>query len=249
MISLDMITPRLKRNSLRLLTVSITSGANRVGLLLRIHFTNRPIPRLGPALELCHFGTIYGNRSPLSLFMAIESLFKESRITKDQLHIRLVGDWLVQDDRCETLAQELERAGFLRRQPSLPHEICLRQMALAQILLILQPAYPLQVPAKIYEYIATGRPILVIGGEGATAALVERHRLGKCCPNEMPAIKNLLLSLVESQLRIEPTSPEDREKFHYNKLTQKLVGVFDTICKEQKGPAAKVIFEHTTCVA
>jgi hypothetical protein len=192
-------------------------------------FHESPNPPSRLALELCHFGTIYGNRSPLALFMAIKSLFEESRITKDQLQIRLVGDWLVQDDRCETLAQKLERTGFLRREPALSHANCLRQMALAQILLILQPEYPLQVPAKIYEYIATGRPILVIGGEGATAALVGRHQLGICCLNDLSAIRQMLLLLLNGNLQIPCPTQEQREKFHYRNLTRKLADILDVV--------------------
>jgi glycosyltransferase involved in cell wall biosynthesis len=192
-------------------------------------------PASKPALELCHFGSVYGNRNAFPLLLAVESLFKENRTSKGQLRIRFVGDWEQPHDRCESLAKELERMEVLARHPSVPHEVCLQQMRLAQTLLILQPAYPLQVPAKIYEYIAAGRPILVIGGEGATKSLVERRRLGKCCPNEVSAIKKLLLNLIAGQLRIDPPSPDERAKFHYSNLTEKLVRVFDTIYKKQAG--------------
>lgn len=214
--------------------ITITNGFNHEHRDSRSDLTNgkHELSVSKPLIELCHFGSIYGKRDPFPLLLAVKNLFKENRIREGQLQIRFVGDWEQPDDRCESLAKELERHGFLKRDPSVPHELCVQQMPLAQTLLILQPAYPLQVPAKIYEYIAADRPILVIGGEGATSALVERHRLGKCCPNEVSAIKELLLKLVEGQLRIEPPSPVEREKFHYRKLTQKLVGVFDTISKE-----------------
>lgn len=185
-----------------------------------------------PIIELCHFGSIYGNRNPLPLLLAVENLFKEKRIREGQLRIRFVGEWEQPDDRCESLAKELERHGFLKRDPSVSHELCEQQMTLAQTLLILQPAYPLQVPAKIYEYIAAGRPILVIGGEGATAALVERHQLGKCCPNKVLQIKNLLLCLVEDRVQIGPPKPEEVARFDYRNLTRELAQVFDAIATD-----------------
>jgi glycosyltransferase involved in cell wall biosynthesis len=212
---------------------TITNGFDHDGYELSSAFKDEHHIEWGQpgklGLEICHFGSIYGNRAPSALFLAVRELFEVNQIQKGELRIRLVGDWVVEDKRCESLAQELEKNGFLQRDPPLPHDHCLRQMSSAQILLILQPAYPLQVPAKIYEYIAAGRPILVIGGEGATVALVERHRLGKCCPNEASAIKELLLLLVTGRLRIEPPRPEERETFHYNNITKKLAQVFDAV--------------------
>ena len=211
--------------------LTITNGFDEYGLSSVVKNEDHVIKLSAlvtrPGLELCHFGSIYGNRAPLALFLAIRELFEANQIQAGQLRIRLVGDWVVEDKRCESLAQNLEKNGFLQRDRSLPHDDCLRQMSLAQILLILQPAYPLQIPAKIYEYIAARRPILVVGGEGATVALVERYQLGKCCPNEVSAIKELLLLLIEGQLQIEPPDPKEREKFHYDNLTQKLVQVLD----------------------
>ncbi len=182
-----------------------------------------------PIVELCHFGSVYGNRNPVPLLLAVESLLRENRITKGQLRVRFVGDWEQVNDGRESLAKELEQTGFLKRNPSVSHDECLKQMTQAKILLILQPAYPLQVPAKIYEYIATGRPILVIGGEGATAALVERHQLGLCCPNDVSAIKQILVLLIEGKLQIPLPSQEQSEKFHYRNLTQKLSQILDAV--------------------
>jgi hypothetical protein len=184
-------------------------------------------------LELCHFGTVYGKRNPLPLLQAIKELSEENRIEPGQLRVRFVGAWECMDDPCEALAQELEKQGVIQREPPVPHETCLQQMALAKILLILQPAYPLQIPGKIYEYIATGRPLLVIGGEGATARLVEQHRLGRCCSNQVLEIKELLWRLITGQTRIEPPQPADTARFDYPILAGELACVLDAICAEK----------------
>jgi glycosyltransferase involved in cell wall biosynthesis len=184
-------------------------------------------------LELCHFGTVYGNRNPLPLLRAVKELVDEGRIERDRLRIRFIGAWEVTDNSCETLARELETQGFMRREPVVPHEVCLRQMVSAKVLLILQPDYPLSIPAKIYEYIATGRPLLVIGGEGATARLVERHRLGRCCPNTTPEIKELLRHLITGRTQIETPRRADTAAFDYRVLAGKLACVLDKVCAER----------------
>jgi glycosyltransferase involved in cell wall biosynthesis len=181
-------------------------------------------------IELCHFGTVYGNRSPVALLQALKELVDNKQIAPDQLRIRFVGVWEVTDPSCEKLARDLEQRGMIRREPPVAHDHCVQLMRKAKVLLLLQPAYPLQIPGKIYEYIATGRPLLVIGGEGATANLVEKNQLGICCPNQVADIKTTLSRLVARKLRIAPPRKEMRECFEYRALAGNLASVLDDVC-------------------
>jgi hypothetical protein len=160
---------------------------------------------------------------------SLQELCDAKQLTPGQLRLRFVGHWERRQDACETLAHALENAGFIQRQPPIPHDLCLQQMAMANVLLVLQPAYPLQIPAKIYECIAMRRPLLVIGGEGATAALVTRHQLGRCCPNEVGAIKALLWRLMYGQERLQPPPAAAVSRFDYRTLASQLAHVLDTL--------------------
>src|SRR4029453_1765007 len=75
-----------------------------------------------PAIELCHFGSVYGKRTPLLLLQAVKELIDERQIRPDQLRIRFVGAWDVTETSCENLALELEQAGIVRREPAVRHE-------------------------------------------------------------------------------------------------------------------------------
>jgi hypothetical protein len=183
----------------------------------------------GALVEICHFGTIYGHRYPIALLQAVQELYSEKRLMPGQLRIRFVGLWERCQDEAETLAHSLESAGLIQRQAAIPHALCLQQMATAQVLLVLQPAYPLQIPAKIYECMAARRPLLVIGGEGATAALVTRYRLGRCCANQVGAIKALLWRLVHGQERLEPPCLAAVSRFDYRTLAGQLAQVLDAV--------------------
>lgn len=186
-------------------------------------------------VELCHFGTVYGNRSPLALFRAIQELLAEGMAQASRLRLRFVGAWDVHDSDCTQLAKVLEERGVLRLVPPVPHQECLQEMARSNVLLILQPDYPLQVPAKIYEYIVAGRPLLVIGGEGATANLVQRHRLGRCCQNTVQEIKRTLMSILSSESALLAPIQADTEQFSYRALTSRLAELLDLVCEEQQG--------------
>lgn len=197
--------------------------------------TNRSVSAEGTTqnkpFELCHFGTVYGNRSPIELFRAVEELACEGLLTPAQLRLRFVGAWDVEEPICRGLAKSLEERGILKREPPIPHRQCLEEMAYADSLLILQQNFPLQIPAKIYEYIVAGRPLLVIGGEGATANLVRRNRLGECCPNTVAGIKTMLGKLVGGAHRIQPPLRADVEQFSYRLLSKQLADIFDKVTR------------------
>ena len=97
------------------------------------------------------------------------------------------------------------------------------------MLLVLQPDSPLQVPAKIYEYVATGRPLLLIGGEGATANLVTRHALGVSSPNQLEAIKVLLNELATGARKLAQPDVTRVNRFDYRSLTGDLAAVLDVV--------------------
>jgi hypothetical protein len=190
----------------------------------------QPVSPACSGIELCHFGTVYGNRNPLPLLQAVKALLDQGHLTRGQLRLRFVGDWLVMHDACDMLARALEALGVLRREPAMPHAECLRQMVSAPVLLILQPASPLQIPAKMYEYIFARRPLLVIGGEGATSNMVRRHRLGTCCANEVTELMWMLRRMVQGEVVLEPPQPAARAPFDYHLLTAELASLLDSVC-------------------
>lgn len=177
--------------------------------------------------ELCHFGTVYGKRTPRVLLQALWELFQEGQLKPESIRLRFVGGWDTLDQDCERYAANLEKHGFLRREPPISHSVCLREMQRSSVLLVLQPDSPLQVPAKIYEYIATGRPLLLIGGEGATANLVARHALGVSSPNQVTRVKVLLSELAAGKQKLVPPGAERVNRFEYRSLTGELAAVLD----------------------
>ncbi|MET0515785.1 MAG: hypothetical protein ABW047_10730, partial [Nitrospiraceae bacterium] len=78
--------------------------------------------------ELCHFGSVYGKRTPRVLLQAILELQREVALTPEQLRVRFVGTWETTDQECNRVAVSLESRGFLRREPPVTHENCVHQM-------------------------------------------------------------------------------------------------------------------------
>lgn len=192
----------------------------------------------GRPLHLCHFGTVYGQRNPRSLLLALRGIL-DSGIDSTRLRVRLVGRWETDDPETNALAGVLETHGILERHPPVSHDECQRQMAAADALLVLQPGSPLQIPGKVYEYIACGRPLLVVGGEGATAGLVRRLRLGVCCPDDHDALRNVMATLVSGELRLVAPDPKAIAQFEYGHLTRQLSCVLERVSSRAVGVAVQ----------
>jgi glycosyltransferase involved in cell wall biosynthesis len=182
--------------------------------------------------ELCHFGTVYGKRTPRILFRAVWELYQEGFIKPEQLRLRFVGAWESTDEECNSLAETLEKHAMLTREPPVSHQSCVRQMKEASVLLIVQPESPLQVPGKIYEYIAVGRPLLLVGGEGATAGLVERHNLGMSSPNEVKKLKEILHDIVGGVIPFRRPDFQTVNRFDYRRLAGELAQLLDAVMTE-----------------
>jgi glycosyltransferase involved in cell wall biosynthesis len=209
--------------------LTITNGFDddAVGAVMNVRDDTSGMTRDAGRVELAHFGNVYGTRNPVPLFQASTELLEEGHIRPDDLCLRFVGAWDVVDAGCEALARGLERLGVLHREGSMSREECLAEMSRSQCLLALQGEFPLQIPGKVYEYIATGRPILIIGGEGATAGLIDSERLGVCWPNRSGIIKERLASLVAGRARLEAPNSSNVQRFHYRTLTGRLADVLD----------------------
>jgi len=188
-------------------------------------------------VELWHFGTLYGNRDPLALLTAVSRLRANGVLGAETFRLHLVGSWLVTNSETNRLAEALQGQGVVVRTNSVPHAECLRLMRAAPALLALQPASPLQIPAKIYEYVATGRPLVVVGGEGATAALVDRHRLGRCCANRADAIESLLRGMLGGE-RLATPDPAACATFSYRTLTTTLASRLDAVVEPRPAVGA-----------
>lgn len=191
------------------------------------------------AVELCHFGTLYSNRNPGHLFRAVTDLIRENGLTADQLKLHFVGGWDVEEPEVVRMAAELERNGIVLRKPRVSHDECMQAMVSAKGLLVLQPDYPFSIPAKLYEYISVGKPVVVIGGEGATAALVNRFNLGLCCRNRREDISALLRDLVARRIVLNGPDQSNVEQFNYKHLTRRLADMFNEICQEKRATATE----------
>ena len=137
----------------------------------------------GGPFTLVHSGVIYpSERDPVPLFKALAALLADGTIVpgKFALLLRATGH----DDYLRTLIDQHGIAGVVQLAPHIAYRDALREMLTADGLLILQATNcNHQVPAKLYEYLRAGRPILALtDDEGDTAATLRAAGVDTIAP-------------------------------------------------------------------
>jgi glycosyltransferase involved in cell wall biosynthesis len=124
--------------------------------------------------RLVHSGIIYpSERDPSALFAALERLKNEGSLAP--ANFRLVLRASGHDDYLAALAARHGLEGIVELAPALPYRAALAEMLTADGLLILQASScNRQIPAKLYEYLRAGRPILALTDAAGDTALTLR---------------------------------------------------------------------------
>jgi glycosyltransferase involved in cell wall biosynthesis len=160
----------------------------------------------GPPSErfvLLHAGSLYGARDPSPLFRAVAAAVANGTIDAREFRIRLIGRIGVPGLDLGGLVRNLGIETLVEVVPHMPRRMVLQEMLNASALLVVQPITRVSVPAKLYEYLAAGRPILALAEpDGATAAVVAESGAGiVVSPADGAGIDRALAQLIGGTLR------------------------------------------------
>jgi hypothetical protein len=152
------------------------------------------------AVTILHSGALYpSERDPTQLFAALGSLKAKGLISSRRLQMRFRAS--SQDDLLKALAESNGVGDLLQLAPSMPYRSALAEMLKADVLLVLQSAgCNEQIPAKLYEYLRSDRPIVGLTDPlGDTAATMRSAGLQTIAPlNDSAAIEALLGDMLHS---------------------------------------------------
>ena len=124
-------------------------------------------------LLMLHSGIVYrSERDPTQLFEALGRLKLEGTVLPNDLRIRFRAS--VHDDLLKALAKAHGAQDFIELCPAIPYREALAEMMSVDALLVMQARNcNSQIPAKIYEYLRAGTPILgLTDPEGDTAGVI-----------------------------------------------------------------------------
>ncbi len=131
------------------------------------------------AVTLLHSGIVYPDeRDPTQLFLALSVLAKSGRIRPGAFKLRFRA--AVHDNLLRGLSQQHGLSEFIEICPAIPYAEALQEMLRADALLVMQSSgCNDQIPAKIYEYLRAGRPIIGLSDpSGDTIGVLRAASLG-----------------------------------------------------------------------
>jgi glycosyltransferase involved in cell wall biosynthesis len=146
---------------------------------------------------LTHIGSLNRDRNPEILWQAISELCSENKEINEKLRLRFVGktDYSLKESLAKTGLQD--RTEII---PYLPHYEALKLAASSAVLLLLINQTPNQkgiVTGKVFEYMATGRPVLCVGpSDGESAQIISGASAGLACNfSDQSGMKKVVLQL------------------------------------------------------
>ncbi len=194
-----------------------------------INFTHNP----GREFRLLHAGLLNNYRNSEILWKVIEELLTENPQFKESFKLVLAGNVndaiISQINKFQFLSERTITLGYIQ------HKQLMEEYSLASALLLLQNKSANSdghIPAKFFEYLGTGIPILAIGNpQSDLAKLLDRYKSMKISePENERLMKETLLSIFSSFRGGKSTKqPEDPSVFSRKNLTSALAGMLDNL--------------------
>jgi glycosyltransferase involved in cell wall biosynthesis len=183
---------------------------------------SKPSPRI-----LLHLGSLYANRRVDTFCQGIATLVGTGRLDPHSLKIVFLGEAdpsIV--DAAYQKAPELVQTGCIKFQPRVSWQQAQEAVWKADLLLLFQGDNKLEVPAKFFEYLPTGKPILAVVEQGALSDILESTASGLWVDPGNPA--EIAAKLLQA-LELPTQSPAEVQRrwfgqYHYRALTEKLAG-------------------------
>jgi glycosyltransferase involved in cell wall biosynthesis len=229
---------RFRERHPRARTLTITNGFDPEA------FEGLPPPRGGGSpgfVEIAHFGQLYGTRSGRFLLEALARLARSAPDVVARVKVRFFGSI---DGEAAFLARarELGVGDAIASDGALPHRDALARQRRSDVLLLLGPENrepEVQVPGKLYEYLAAQRPILALSRRGGAIAEI-LERAGVACERAEPDSPDEIAEAIAREVARagapaasdEAAASRALDLFRYDRLAERLVACFEDVWRD-----------------
>jgi len=178
-----------------------------------------------------HYGTFGEDRNPRALWRALESLVVELPELAGRLKVLLAGPT---DVTVLEAARNTRFRDSVVHLPYLNHEEAIRLMISSSILLVILNQNNNEegrVTGKIFEYVASRRPVLGIGSVTSDCARVIRETgCGRMIPfGDETNLRKFIYDVYKGQFQMPDEEDARTERFSRRALTGELVKVLDEL--------------------
>jgi glycosyltransferase involved in cell wall biosynthesis len=127
--------------------------------------------------SITHTGEFYVRiREPETFLRGLSMAIKDNRINKNDVEVNFIGGGeYTESTEYYQLLEALDLEDVVVTRERVPHCESIQYLYKSAVQFLLQPSgsTSLQIPAKAFEYLRIGRPILTLAPDGATANLIK----------------------------------------------------------------------------
>jgi glycosyltransferase involved in cell wall biosynthesis len=193
-------------------------------------------------LHILHTGEMYCGRDPKPFLDVMQDIHCNGNGDENSPPIRV--HFLGRSEMgCHQFRTEIERRGLnhlIEISGQVPYNQATQAMTRSDILLLFDtPGRRAGVPAKLYEYIGVGRPVLALAERDSDVAWVLResgtlHRMAS--PSDPLQIKQALAELIDeiTANRLSPASEKQRLLFTRQAMAGRLAEIMNSAIHEKK---------------
>jgi glycosyltransferase involved in cell wall biosynthesis len=234
--AVTVISPGMKREFLEIVNRDyevIPNGFDEEDTLPQRHVT---VDR--SHFTLAHIGSLTKTRNAENLWEVLNELTSLRDDFAAKLEIKNVGK--IDMDAVASLKKHNMEA-YLKRVDYMPHQEVIAEQMKASVLILLinnTPNAKLILTGKIFEYLASGRPIICIGPpDGDAAEIIRQTKSGSVFDfTETKSLKKEILRLFDNfSSGSETTKSKEVQQFERKNLTFQMAGVLNKMTRSEPG--------------
>jgi len=184
---------------------------------------------------MTYTGTFCMGMTPVCFLRAVSELICEKKITPEEIQIVFIGGSRYVDGKSmEEIIGAEGLSAVAEIRDTLPYRQALAEMVASHVLLLFAPEHIYQIPAKTFEYLASGADIIALSSEGATADLLRATGQGIVVePDSVEEIKGAVevcyrkYKAGSCQSKHHTPSVEAQDRYQRKTLTRALVSVLE----------------------
>lgn len=201
-------------------------------------YSDAPIDEPEPGkLRVLHFGTLRADAPIDDLAYALRLLIDRARLSPADLELVQVGRVGAYE---RGVIDRLALGPFFHARPAVPHADALSTLRSAHLLVVLSTsAIRLRIPAKSYDYAASGMPVLAIGNNPELdAVLLARPDSTRVAPGRVERITDVLSRhlAIARTTRTLPTPAEPPHEHSAKHAASRLAAIFNEVLQGPRAP-------------
>jgi glycosyltransferase involved in cell wall biosynthesis len=201
-------------------------------------FQNCTLQKKTRKFRITYTGSLYGHLTARTFFYALKEIISENEELKKNIEVVFVGNY---GKETQYLVKQLKLEKNVKLKGYLSHKKCIKLIANSDVLLLLITITGSKgkeiLTGKIFEYLASKKPIIAIVPEdGLASKLIKSLDAGIIIPpKNLNLVKKTMLYFYQKwkieDLSVSDTTSDKLQKYSRKFLTQKLIKIFEKIKK------------------